>query len=63
MNTNPLGDNDPELEEEYQKLGTTACAYDDWHEGQDPSPVSQPKSRSLQIGSIQFWPGDVSLTI
>jgi glutamate synthase domain-containing protein 2 len=35
-----LGDNDPELEEEYQKLGTTAGAYDDWHEGQDPAGIS-----------------------
>jgi len=35
-----LGDNDPELEEEYRKLGTTAGAYDDWHEGQDPAGIS-----------------------
>ena len=28
-----LGDNDPHLEEEYRALGTTAGAYDDWHEG------------------------------
>src|SRR5438874_10170245 len=28
-----LGDNDPRLEDEYRKLGTTAGAYDDWHEG------------------------------
>ena len=35
-----LGDNDPKLEEEYQKLGTTAGAYDDWHEGQDPAGIS-----------------------
>jgi len=35
-----LGDNDPELEEEYLKLGTTAGAYDDWHEGQDPAGIS-----------------------
>ena len=34
-----LGDNDPELEEEYQKLGTTGCAYHDWHEGQDPAGI------------------------
>ena len=31
-----LGDNDPKFENEYQRLGTTAGAYDDWHEGQDP---------------------------
>ena len=35
-----LGDNDPALEEEYQKLGTTAGAYDDWHEGQDPAGIN-----------------------
>jgi methylamine---glutamate N-methyltransferase subunit C len=31
-----LGDNDPHFEAEYNKLGTTAGAYDDWHEGRDP---------------------------
>jgi glutamate synthase domain-containing protein 2 len=31
-----LGDNDPKFEDEYRKLGTTAGAYDDWHEGKDP---------------------------
>jgi hypothetical protein len=35
-----LGDNDPKLEEEYQKLGTTAGAYDDWHEGKDPAGIT-----------------------
>jgi len=35
-----LGDNDPELEEEYRELGTTSGAYDDWHEGQDPAGIS-----------------------
>lgn len=35
-----LGDNDPALEDEYQKLGTTAGAYDDWHEGQCPAGIS-----------------------
>ncbi len=35
-----LGDNHPELEDEYQKLGTTAGAYDDWHEGQDPAGIT-----------------------
>ncbi|MEO1579368.1 MAG: FMN-binding glutamate synthase family protein [Pseudomonadota bacterium] len=35
-----LGDNDPRWEEEYQKLGTTAGAYDDWHEGQDPAGIT-----------------------
>ncbi len=35
-----LGDNDPALEEEYQKLGTTAGAYDDWQLGLDPAGIS-----------------------
>jgi methylamine---glutamate N-methyltransferase subunit C len=35
-----LGDNDPALEAEYQKLGTTAGAYDDWHEGFDPAGIT-----------------------
>jgi methylamine---glutamate N-methyltransferase subunit C len=35
-----IGDNDPYLEDEYQKLGTTAGAYDDWHEGRDPAGIT-----------------------
>ncbi|WP_420542252.1 FMN-binding glutamate synthase family protein [Sediminimonas qiaohouensis] len=35
-----LGDNDPKWEEEYQKLGTTAGAYDDWQDGRDPAGIS-----------------------
>ncbi|PWE32830.1 FMN-binding glutamate synthase family protein [Maritimibacter sp. 55A14] len=35
-----LGDNDPHWEAEYQKLGTTAGAYDDWHEGRDPAGIT-----------------------
>ena len=35
-----LGDNDPRWEDEYQKLGTTAGAYDDWHEGRDPAGIT-----------------------
>jgi glutamate synthase domain-containing protein 2 len=35
-----LGDNDPRWEAEYQALGTTAGAYDDWHEGRDPAGVT-----------------------
>jgi glutamate synthase domain-containing protein 2 len=35
-----LGDNDPALEEEYQKLGTTSGCYDDWHEGRDPAGIT-----------------------
>ena len=35
-----LGDNDPRWEEEYQALGTTTGAYDDWHEGRDPAGIT-----------------------
>lgn len=35
-----IGDNDPKWEEEYQKLGTTTGAYDDWHEGRDPAGIT-----------------------
>jgi len=35
-----IGDNDPAFEAEYQKLGTTAGAYDDWHEGNDPAGIT-----------------------
>jgi methylamine---glutamate N-methyltransferase subunit C len=35
-----LGDNDPKWEAEYQALGTTAGAYDDWHEGKDPAGIT-----------------------
>src|ERR1700733_14414908 len=35
-----LGDNDPRWEAEYKKLGTTAGAYDDWHEGRDPAGIT-----------------------
>jgi glutamate synthase domain-containing protein 2 len=35
-----LGDNDPVHQAEYQKLGTTAGAYDDWHEGKDPAGIT-----------------------
>ena len=35
-----LGDNDPRYEAEYNALGTTAGAYDDWHEGRDPAGIT-----------------------
>src|ERR687895_590561 len=35
-----MGDNSPELDEEYQALGTTAGAYDDWQAGLDPAGIS-----------------------
>jgi glutamate synthase domain-containing protein 2 len=35
-----LGDNDPKWEKEYAKIGSTAGAYDDWHEGRDPAGIT-----------------------
>lgn len=35
-----LGDNDPRHEAEYARLGSTAGAYDDWHEGRDPAGIT-----------------------
>jgi glutamate synthase domain-containing protein 2 len=35
-----LGDNAPELAEDYAKLGTAPGFYDDWHEGRDPAGIS-----------------------
>ncbi|MGP8231796.1 MAG: FMN-binding glutamate synthase family protein, partial [Methylovirgula sp.] len=35
-----LGDNDPHWQSDYETLGTTAGAYDDWHEGRDPAGIT-----------------------
>jgi glutamate synthase domain-containing protein 2 len=35
-----LGDNAPELEEEYEKIGSAAGFYDDWQAGFDPAGIS-----------------------
>jgi len=35
-----MGDNDPVHEAEYNALGTTAGAYDAWHEGRDPAGIT-----------------------
>jgi glutamate synthase domain-containing protein 2 len=35
-----LGDNNPVFEDDYQALGSTAGAYDDWHEGRDPAGIT-----------------------
>jgi methylamine---glutamate N-methyltransferase subunit C len=35
-----LGENDPAYEDDYRALGTTANAYDDWHEGFDPAGIT-----------------------
>jgi glutamate synthase domain-containing protein 2 len=35
-----LGDNSPQLAEEYRKLGTAPGFYDDWQDGRDPAGIS-----------------------
>ncbi len=35
-----LGDNSPDFEEEYRKLGTSAGYYDDYQDGDDPTGIS-----------------------
>ncbi len=35
-----LGDNDPRYQKDYEKLGTTAGAFYDWHEGLDPAGIT-----------------------
>jgi len=49
-----LGDNSPHWEEEYRKLGTTAGAYDDWHEGRDPAGITtQDPELALRLDPIK----------
>ena len=43
-----LGDNDPKWEKEYNKLGSTAGAYDDWHEGNDPAGITTQDPRLMK---------------
>lgn len=43
-----LGDNDPKWEAEYNALGTTAGAYDDWHEGRDPAGITTQDPELMQ---------------
>jgi methylamine---glutamate N-methyltransferase subunit C len=35
-----LGDNAPELDDEYAAIGSAAGYYDDWHAGRDPAGIS-----------------------
>ena len=35
-----MGDNSPEYEEEYRRLGSSAGYYDDWQAGRDPAGIS-----------------------
>ena len=34
-----IGDNAPELDDEYAKIGSASGFYDDWHEGRDPAGI------------------------
>ena len=43
-----IGDNDPKWEKEYNKLGSTAGAYDDWHEGHDPAGISTQDTKLMK---------------
>ncbi|MCR9136002.1 MAG: FMN-binding glutamate synthase family protein [Alphaproteobacteria bacterium] len=43
-----IGDNDPRWEAEYNKLGTTAGAYDDWQEGNDPAGITTQTPELMQ---------------
>lgn len=43
-----MGDNSPELEEEYNAIGSSAGYYDDYQEGRDPSGIS---TQDLDLGS------------
>ena len=35
-----IGDNNPQYEDEYRKLGSTAGCFDDWQEGRDPAGIT-----------------------
>ncbi len=43
-----LGDNSPEFEEEYRKLGTSAGYYDDYQDGKDPAGISTQSEKLAQ---------------
>jgi glutamate synthase domain-containing protein 2 len=40
-----LGDNSPEFESEYNKLGSSAGFYDDWQDGRDPAGITTQDER------------------
>jgi len=43
-----IGDNDPKWQKEYEALGSTTGAYDDWHEGQDPAGITTQDSELMK---------------
>ena len=49
-----LGDNSPEYEEEYRKLGTSAGYYDDYQDGKDPAGIStQNEELAMRFDPVQ----------
>jgi len=49
-----MGDQDPRWEAEYAALGTTAGAYDDWHEGRDPAGITtQDAALAARLDPVQ----------
>jgi len=49
-----LGDNSPEYEEDYRKLGTSAGYYDDYQDGRDPTGIStQSDELAAQFDAIK----------
>ena len=52
-----LGDNDPHWKSEYEKLGTTAGAYDDWHEGRDPAGITTQDPALCRAARSRSRPG------
>jgi methylamine---glutamate N-methyltransferase subunit C len=49
-----LGDNHPSREAEYQALGSTAGAYDDWQDGRDPAGITtQDPALSARLDPVQ----------
>ena len=57
-----IGDNDPKWEAEYQKLGSTTGAYDDWHEGQDPAGITTQDPELADRDSIRSMPDGACAT-
>ena len=57
-----LGDNDPHWRTSIRQLGTTAGAYDDWHEGRDPAGITTQDPELMQARSIRSRPAGGSPT-
>ena len=57
-----IGDNNPQYEDEYRKLGSTAGSFDDWQEGRDPAGITT-QDEGLAADSIRKPPGASSRII